>query len=341
MERLELVVVQLTEAQRLIGSGRAPQLRLAFILLDNAVEVVLHRLVQQALMLNDLHTGLLKKLEGLQAAGVDDKELHELLTQTRSQIVGGKELRALESFFDKKVSFLAERDAVPVELPGVLKKLHQYRNEVYHQDKLRPEILLPAVRVYFDVACTVLESYSPYSLSYSSDYAPGPEMQPFVGRGPVLMGTALPKKIAARLRAELHLDLAGVRTAFSSYLLARLDNLETRLASIDDLPWLVAGDALRIAQFPRERPFDLEKSRGRPGKYRKADLSRWRAGAQALTASSTDKHTLITQYATIEDELEPLETLVHTAADEIEQGIEQGLASVQHGGRTAGESPVG
>jgi hypothetical protein len=45
MERLRRTVVQLEEAKRFILDGEVARLRLAVILLDNAVEVILHRRV--------------------------------------------------------------------------------------------------------------------------------------------------------------------------------------------------------------------------------------------------------------------------------------------------------
>ena len=49
MKRLELVVVQFEEVKRLIEVGRVPQLRLAHILLDSAVELIMHRMAEAEL----------------------------------------------------------------------------------------------------------------------------------------------------------------------------------------------------------------------------------------------------------------------------------------------------
>lgn len=49
MKQLELVIVQFEEVKKLIRVGRVPQLRLAFILLDSAVELIMHRKVQREL----------------------------------------------------------------------------------------------------------------------------------------------------------------------------------------------------------------------------------------------------------------------------------------------------
>ncbi len=46
MERLYRTVVQIKEAKRLVRQGDVAHLRLALILLDNAVEVMMHRVIE-------------------------------------------------------------------------------------------------------------------------------------------------------------------------------------------------------------------------------------------------------------------------------------------------------
>jgi hypothetical protein len=49
VDRLYRTVVQLEEAKRLIEQGDVAHLRLALILLDNAVEVMMHRVIEHEL----------------------------------------------------------------------------------------------------------------------------------------------------------------------------------------------------------------------------------------------------------------------------------------------------
>jgi hypothetical protein len=51
-------------------------------------------------------------------------------------------------------------------------KLHEYRNETYHRDQHRIEVIRPAVLIYFDAACTVLEHYEPGMLITSGPLGP-------------------------------------------------------------------------------------------------------------------------------------------------------------------------
>lgn len=61
MERWRRPVVQLEEAKRLILDGEVARLRLAVILLDNAVEVILHRRVNDTLQSANMYARMLQR----------------------------------------------------------------------------------------------------------------------------------------------------------------------------------------------------------------------------------------------------------------------------------------
>lgn len=62
MERLHRTVVQLEEAKRFILSGDVPHLALALILLDNAAEVMMRRVVEDELDDADMYARMLERL---------------------------------------------------------------------------------------------------------------------------------------------------------------------------------------------------------------------------------------------------------------------------------------
>ena len=64
MERRRRTVVQLEEAERLILDGEVARLRLAVILLDNAVEVILHRRVSDTLQSANTYARVLRRFPG-------------------------------------------------------------------------------------------------------------------------------------------------------------------------------------------------------------------------------------------------------------------------------------
>ncbi|MET9839523.1 hypothetical protein ABZZ01_17235 [Streptomyces virginiae] len=322
MERLELIVVQLEEAKRMIEKGRVPNLRLAYLLIDSVTELILHRTVQTELR----HQGMLKELLSAyqQSAAYGIPVDEEKVASVEAQILSKSDLKGIDRNFDAKVGLLVRRNLLDKGLGPVLEKLHKYRNEMYHRDKLRPEIIRPATLIYFDSACTVLESYRQTIITYPSDL--GSEVCRFTeGRRPGFgEATDLPKKIAAQLRREVGLDLPQVRSALAAYLDARLDEMVDGLEFIEDNlagPPLVRGDALRLVQANLAANPTLEQVRGRKYQHSKADLEQWRTRIAALE-SIDDKHALVSDYAAIEDSFELLEEKIKDAVFQVDREVQ-------------------
>ncbi|MEU6011501.1 hypothetical protein [Streptomyces sp. NPDC047453] len=80
MKQLELVIVQFEEVKRLIGVGRVPQLRLAFILLDSAVELIMHRKAQDELALEHWDLQRLERCRRAEKNGHVSDELRSEIT---------------------------------------------------------------------------------------------------------------------------------------------------------------------------------------------------------------------------------------------------------------------
>jgi hypothetical protein len=320
---LELIVVQLEEAKRMIETGRVAYLRLAFILLDSVTELILHRTVQSELWDQEMLPGLLSTYKQLAAHG--STKAADEVEAIEARIISKSELNKIDRNYDAKVDFLVERGVLDAALTPVLEKLHKYRNEMYHRDKLRPEVIKPATLVYFDSACTVLTSYRQLYMLYGSPSELSPELKRYaVADGPLgFVRQDLPQRIAAQLRQDVGLDLPEVRRALVQYLHARLDEMRDGLTFIEDnlgLPHLVPGDALRLAQANLTATTTLEQVRGRKYPYSKENLQRWRSLVSALE-SIDDKHHLVREYASIEDTFEPLEQKVKKAVTDLDRHL--------------------
>lgn len=323
MQQLELIVVQLEEAKGMIEKGRMAHLRLAFILLDSVTELILHRTVQSELWDQEVLVGLLSTYKQLEAHG--SAEAAAEVEAIEARIISKSELNKIDRNFDAKVDFLVERGVLDAAIAPVLEKLHKYRNEMYHRDKLRPEVIKPATLIYFDSACTVLTSYRHLYTLYGSPSELGPELRRYaVADGPLsFVRQDLPQRIAAQLRHEVGLDLPQVRRALVQYLNARLDEMRDGLTFIEDnlgLPHLVPGDALRLVQANLTATTTLEQVRGRTYPYSKKDLERWRSLVSALE-SIDDKHHLVREYAGIEDAFEPLEQKIEKAVRDLDRHL--------------------
>ncbi|MFF9897621.1 hypothetical protein [Streptomyces longispororuber] len=321
MERLELIVVQREGAKGLIEKGRVPHLRLAYILLDSVTELILHRTVQTALWDQELLTGLLAKCRDLAANGHEEAAAE--IPSIEARVISKSKLRDIGRNFDAKVAFLADRKVLDPALGPVLEKLHKYRNEMYHRDKLRREVLRPATLIYFDSACTALEAYKPPMIAFTGNPL-GPDLSRFTGGSTGFLGMGLPQRIAAQLRCEVGLDLPQIRSTLAQYLTARLDEITDGLTFIEHnlgVPQLVRGDALRLVQANLSANPNLEPVRGKKYQYSKTDIAQWRSQISALE-SITDKHELVREYAAIEDAFEPFEALVEKAVTAVDREVQ-------------------
>ena len=71
--------------------------------------------------------------------------------------------RELSRNFDASVDFIRGRGGIRETEARVLKKMHWYRNELYHRDRLRPETIRSACLLYFDLTCALFERLPQYS----------------------------------------------------------------------------------------------------------------------------------------------------------------------------------
>lgn len=332
MKRLELVIVQFDEAKRLIEVGRIPQLRLAHILIDSAVELIMHRMVATELDREQFAFDQLNNARRHQAlrtskpqyrkflGGPSDEQLSAEVKELEKNVTSKNRRKKIDHSFGEKVSFLVERQKLPGDLAAVLNKLHEYRNETYHRDQHRFEVLQPAVLIYFDAACTVLDNYEVGAVTISE--SPGPELARFGGSL-----FELPHRAAQQLRKEAGLDFATVREALVDHLRERLENLVANLEDVEaNLQGeVIAGDAIRVMQLDDEdieAIFNHDVLRARVYPVTTSDVKSWMVRATAME-SMRDKHALFAEFAALEDAFESLERKVIDAVCKIEEAAEE------------------
>ncbi|GAA3844229.1 hypothetical protein GCM10022226_79180 [Sphaerisporangium flaviroseum] len=321
VKSLELVIVQFEEVKRLIVIDRVPQLRLAHILLDSAVELIMHRMAESELSYERYRFRELENLRRI-ATGPDpylrrERErlgadrLREQIQKLEGTVVSKARRKKIDREFNSKIDFLVERNRLPGDLGPVLKKLHEYRNETYHRDEHRIEVIRPAVVIYFDAACTVLEHYEPGTMVLSDSL--GPELKQLQQELPSSSDVfELPRQAAKQLRMEVGLDLESVRSALSEHLLGRLTDLQGSLAYMEEnftSDDVIPGDAIRLLQLDDgdvEAIFNPEVMRSRSVPYSMGDVTSWIARAAALEGIA-DRHALFTEFAAIEDSFENIE----------------------------------
>ncbi len=109
MERLRRTVVQLEEAKRFILDGEVARLRLALILLDNAVEVMLHRRVTEDLAKANMYARMLQKLPD----GPLDAKGEALRQEIAAEVIPPPRQKKVARYFGEKLTLLSESGLLP------------------------------------------------------------------------------------------------------------------------------------------------------------------------------------------------------------------------------------
>lgn len=167
MQFLSYVLFQLDEARRYIEDGRLQHLRLAFLLLDNAVEIQMDRRIRHDLESDELKERLRNQSLVLATQSKLPKGLQELidwepLTPTQK--------RDLDRNFNEKVSYMVGRGGhLDASLAEPLEYLHKYRNEAYHRTRIRPETIRTATLIMLEINCQMLLKIRPATRTYASD----------------------------------------------------------------------------------------------------------------------------------------------------------------------------
>ena len=122
MDRLYRTVVQLEEARRLLEQGDVAHLRLALILLDNAVEVMMHRVIEHEMEYSKMYARMLENFP----SGPLDPRGEELRREMSTHVVPPKRQKEIRRVFGEKIKFLSEdRAKIPLPSARALTELSQ------------------------------------------------------------------------------------------------------------------------------------------------------------------------------------------------------------------------
>jgi hypothetical protein len=324
---LETLVVQLEVAKSLLQSRSAPHARIAFILLDNAAEVMMVRNIEATLFFNSINERILERLREL-LDHANSTELHAMYTELKDKVIPKEERKKLERYFDEKVKFLTSQKILDPAEGSVLTKLHKYRNEMYHRDRLRPETVFTASLLYFELCCSIFERGDGHIIGYT--LATSNPLPPAIARyNPSSQSskadlTPSLSRIADSLRLGLHLDEAGLREKLKTHLKSRLHTIAIQIAKIGQHLGVGEDIVVRLAYLHEELPpgdFDSLMVAKVPHSTR--DLKKWLQEVEKLD-DRDDKLSMFRIFSEIEDEFEPLEILVRDLAARVDYEIERG-----------------
>ncbi len=327
MENIALISVQLEEAKRMIEIGSQPHLRLALLLLDNAAEVIMHRMCTRATFLNHGYKQLIDTASKMSGPMVDDDA--KWLEEARSKYVTPTRMKKIDRYFDEKARFLARVGDIEQPVAQVLCKMHSYRNEAYHNDTLRVGSLRPCVMLYFDLACDLFGRCQPMWVKISD---PPDSLARYVQKG-TRGGLDLPARIGEALRRELNLDLPAIRESLIRHLNDRLDEIDESLdfIAVNEPVSRSRAAVLHIVQTWTSNPDPFatdEEVFAEDVKFSMADLLRWRQRVTAIERLDNRLRMFI-EFARIEGEFEPLEKQVKEIAILVDQHIEDQIDAIR------------
>ena len=325
MFRLELVAVQIEEAHRLAQIGRLPHLRMAFLLLDNAAEMMLVRMFERATEHLEMDQMILDGL--LREQSVHDSEAMQLrIAELQTKVIPTAKFRKIEQGFSEKANFLVERGKLDLSTAEILKRLHHYRNLMYHQLEMRSTLISTALSVYFDVDCEILAGWTTPRIM-SSEHSHSDLRR--IGIDPdTMFDDTVCRRTSDILRTLAGIDVDSVRVALVEHLHERINEIDEDIDFIFEnsshLAIETRDDLIRLIQLigddGRKLP-SLQELRATRVSTDTRKIESWTRRIEAL-ASMSDRLVLYARFAGIELEFEPFEELVQHIAGVIDRKIQ-------------------
>jgi len=238
MDELERTAVQLWEAKRLAEYEDVVHGRLALLLLDNAAETCLMRSSQSFLTWAEMYGNMAYQLRDVDP---DDVEGQRLKGEIEAKTLSRRRRRQIERNFSDLVDYVFAQDGFGLqsEFADCLKILHRYRNAAYYRDTVRPDVLGPAVQIYFFLCCQLLKHER--QIFSQIDQIPtaveeifGDQMPASEWPSGAADSASLGSELADFFLSVRGLDHAGIASALSAHLLGRLATLDRDLTTIGE-----------------------------------------------------------------------------------------------------------
>ena len=308
--------------------------RLALILIDNAVELLVYREC----------VGLLKNDEMYQQMGsqirmrVPTSEMPPEARRIVDKAMTSRErLQGEERELRSKLSFLKRLDRIsPAERDFIL-WIHDHRNRLYHTGLSANEIARAAAGKYFTLCCQLFERLS-FSgmISYSSNdhYTATTRRYFFAGHSDkvALLSKESLLNVIAELRAQCPGDIAQLPDALAQHAVARIGEIEEGFNFIlqNSHPGATADKVLVNIQswFYRlldDKPYRFSRVSHRTHKDRRAatslPLDRWKRRANAI-GKEGNAFRAVMIYEALRRDLVCIEEIILFSAARIDERIQ-------------------
>lgn len=334
MRQFTVIIEQINQSKNLILENDTASLRMALILLDNAAEILMYRKVLSEFGHNEMYGKIREQAKSAMPPDIFDKFLTE---HSVPEILEEKKKRKILKYFDEKITFLCDTCGfIPGPVGAVLSSLHGYRNETYHRDIIRNEILRPIAILYFELVCELLTYLKHSGISYSSE----DDWSQFfkkLGLGEThykmrMLSDEDIEAILNRFRAELSINLNELRETLQEYVINRLDETLGRLNFISDaLGSKALNTTLKLIQFRqtndslqfnnRDLLLQSQEFNNYTAPITEEVFSNWRVKAHHFV-NIEEKLALFIAFKDIEYQFEPIEYKIYDVADELDAAIQ-------------------
>ncbi|MGW0902928.1 hypothetical protein [Streptomyces sp. NPDC002853] len=215
-EQWKWLAVEIEEIRRCAEAGDQAHDRLALILLDHLVEVVIGREVNAQLAFQIADSRIEEMREFRDGGG----ELSEELSRLVDEHVGPVRRQAMDDRLHEKTKFLMQKSVLTIQERDVLDRLHQYRNAAYHRDTLEPDLISDLVLAYRVLADELVGRHQPIGWAMASS-----------GPSPIVT----PQQLRGRLAEGVDVDIQAMARRFHDHAVKRVQAVIEAVATARQL----------------------------------------------------------------------------------------------------------
>ncbi len=325
MERIKRIATQLEECKKFIEFQQDTHYRLAVLLLDNLIELLMYHVVCNEFQYDDYFIKLHKWIDNTPAS---DEEKRKIRSELKYELIPTKQRVAVDRYFDEKLKFLSShRDYISPQTARVLSRLHVYRNEIYHRDTVRLESIRTAALILFDIACDLISDLKLSSCGYNSD----DDLSWMAKYTEIKMDFDIQKKVAKYYRDSFSLDLTEIRHSLIEHLNDRFSQFMERLKFINEntRPNDSLDVTLKSVQFwvedrtrsPHSRDSGFQRF---TPKYTLDWVNSLKDQVSSM-GPNMDKVDLFARFSDIEEAFEPVESQVCEVNEALDSAIQMAI----------------
>jgi hypothetical protein len=352
MERAAEIAALIFTARDALLRDTAADLRVSFLLFDSAVETLMVRALasDSSWRRFDRSRMTWATTETLRQIDLNDSDQQRrddpdydrsIESQDLSWITGAlnwylspTQQRSVERNFDDKLRLLAWDQKIPRDFVAVTSRLHEYRNEMYHREEIRPNALKITAHLYALVVTQFLEFLPPQWISM------GTSTEEFRSR--VFSRLSIPAPTnddlswlefggVQRLLAEdlrTSLEVTDARSIIGDYIRERVAEVHENMKFVggyahefDRSVTVVTDlDVVRLIYTSKFLSTFLER-RGEKAPVTAAALARWDSWADEIPQGSAAL-AVFSSLAKFETEFEPFELKVREASSDVDSAIQ-------------------